>query len=112
MNMHSEIYKRIRDNIIKTWPTWKRKFYNSCFAVSAHAEKLPEDDRTRSTPVWTNYDRLISMSPEKLAVICEHGCPPWHECPRMKSEGMWLKSACQKCWLDWLKSPAVKEGEK
>ena len=67
MNMHSEIYKRIRDNIIRTWPAWKRKIYNSCIAVSAHAEKLPEDDCTRSTPVWTNYDRLISMSPEELA---------------------------------------------
>lgn len=108
MNMHSEIYKRIRDNIIRTWPAWKRKIYNSCIAVSAHAEKLPEDDRTRSTPVWTNYDRLISKTPEALAVICEDGCPPsldWG-CDKVKIiKDESIKEHCQRCWMAWLKAP-------
>ena len=108
MNMHSEIYKCIRDNIIRTWPAWKRKIYNSCFAVSAHAEKLPEDDQTRSTPVWTNYDRLISKTPEALAVICSEGCPPslYWNCTKVEIiEGESNKEFCQRCWLSWLKSP-------
>ena len=53
----------------------------------------------------TNYDRIISKTPEELAVICEDGCPPQHECPPMKSEEAGRRSYCQKCWLDWLKSP-------
>ena len=96
MNMHSEIYKRIRDNIIRTWPAWKQKIYNSCIAVSAHAEKIPEDDRTRSTPVWTNYDRLVSMAPNEMAL--------WFA-KTFGDEGdynMWMKFLC---------APADKEGE-
>ena len=103
MNMHSEIYKRIRDNIIRTWPAWKRKIYNSCLAVSIHAEKLPEDDRTRSTPVWTKYDRLISKTPEELAELLSHVCCPYFlgenvDC-NVESKG------CYACWISWLKSP-------
>ena len=107
--MHSEIYKRIRDNIIKTWPAWKRKVYNSCFAVSTHAEKLPEDDRTRSTPVWTNYDRLIAMNLDELAFeLAVNGCPTiYPKCPAKKDpEG---HSNCVKYWLDWLKSPVEEQ---
>lgn len=99
MNMHSEIYKRIRDNIIKTWPAWKRKIYNSCFAVSAHAEKLPEDNYTKSTPVWTNYDRLISKTPEELAEWISSNCT---------GDG-YGNSTVE--WLDWLTSPVAKEGK-
>lgn len=57
----------------------------------------------------TNYDLLISKTPEELAVICEDGCPPQYECPPIKREEMGLRSVCQKCWLDWLKSPVEVE---
>lgn len=111
--MHSEIYKRIRDNIIRTWPAWKRKIYNSCFAVSAHAEKLPEDDRTRSTPVWTNYDRLVSMTPREMASwfakildhcenkmpaeLCRQSCPLYKCCNDQPSDNIedWLKAKAE-----------------
>ena len=66
----------------------------------------PYLDYPKERKPQTNYDRLISKTPEELAVICEDACPPhWHECPPIKGEEMELKSACQKCWLDWLKSP-------
>lgn len=58
----------------------------------------------------TNYDRLISKTPEELAIICEDGCPPHYGCPPIKREEMGLRSVCQKCWLDWLKAPA-EEGD-
>lgn len=53
----------------------------------------------------TNYDRLISKTPEEMAkyIACvlqyREGdvCPPTHKCAVDKS--------CEKCWLDWLKSP-------
>lgn len=107
MNIHSETYKRIRDNIIRTWPAWKRKIYNSCFAVSAHAEKLPEDDRTRSTPVWTNYDRLISKTPEEMARFIASQRRDCYHCPVIK-----CVDTCKVSWLNWLKAPANKEGER
>ena len=104
MNMHSEIYKRIRDNMIRTWPAWKRKIYNSCFAVSAHAEKLPENDRTRSVPVWTNFDWIKSLSVEKLASVltddwCEIVCGSPCGCD----------GKCEEKTLSWLKAPVDKE---
>ena len=109
--MHSEIYKRIRDNIIRTWPAWKRKIYNSCFAVSTHAEKLPEDDRTRSTPVWTNYDRLISKTPEELAqafvAITTQKRPSTYTAEEFCLDDGEMS---EMDWLDWLKSP-VEEGK-
>ena len=59
----------------------------------------------------TNADRIRSSSDEELAVICEDGCPPQHECPPIKGEEMGLRSVCQKCWLDWLKSPVEQEAD-
>lgn len=51
----------------------------------------------------TNADRIRAMTDDELAVICEDGCPPNHECPPIKREEIGKKSACQRCWLDWLK---------
>lgn len=63
--------------------------------------------------VLTNYDRLISKTPEELAEwMCKaqfregEFCPPkrgWQYC--LMADG------CHECWLDWLKSPADKEEE-
>lgn len=48
----------------------------------------------------TNYDLLISKTPEELAeyirVFFPEVCPPGN-CPG--------EDSCYKCWLDWLKSP-------
>ena len=61
-----------------------------------------------STPVITNYDRLISKSPEELAekwldlIACT-------DCPVDKSECDMAWNKCSKAALDWLKSP-VEEG--
>lgn len=106
MNMHSEAYKRIRKNIIETWPAWRRKIYNSCFAVSAHAEKLPEDNSSMLTNVRTNYDILVSSTPEEMAKIIR----PW--CPYEQTGCVHLmdKTDCGQCRLEWLKSP-VEKGE-
>lgn len=69
-----------------------------------------------STPVITNYDFLISKTPEELAewILREPSimhplighytfCPPGigGDCPTRP---------CKQCWLNWLKSPADKEG--
>lgn len=59
--------------------------------------------REHKEPI-TNADRIRAMTDEELAVICEDGCPPKHECPTMDILGEIVeKSACQQCWLDWLK---------
>lgn len=49
----------------------------------------------------TNYDRLISKTPEELAILCEDGCPPG--APICNS--VTTKERCQRCWLSWLKAP-------
>lgn len=60
----------------------------------------------------TNYDRLISKTPEELAgLICRTPfregdfCPPdlheWRYCT--------MADGCRKCWLSWLKAPINKE---
>ena len=72
----------------------------------------PYLDYPKERKPQTNYDRLISMSPEALAVICEHGCPPslYWNCTKVEIiEGDTVKEHCQRCWLNWLKSPADKE---
>lgn len=55
----------------------------------------------------TNSERLRVMTDEELAVICEYGCPPNHECPPINREEIGKRSACQQCWLDWLKQEAT-----
>lgn len=61
----------------------------------------------------TNADRIRSSSDEKLAILCEDGCPPGAPiCNSVETiEGETTKEHCQRCWLSWLKSPADKEGE-
>lgn len=102
MNMYSDDYRRIRENIIRTWPAWKQMIYNSCFAFSAHAKKLSENDSARSMPVLTNYDILVSSTPEEMAKIIR----PW--CPYEETGCVHLmdKTDCGQCRLEWLKSPA------
>lgn len=98
MSFHTDSYKQIRERIIKTWPAWSRKVYNSRFAVSAHAEKIPEEYRTSSTPVWTHYDSLISKTPEELAEwLCE--AAGWLPLYEGKAHPI----------LKWLKSPMEEE---
>lgn len=67
--------------------------------------------RPKSVVPKTNYDILISKTPEELAEIMVSDCPPNYphgECREYeKNDG---NLDCSKCWLDWLKSPADKEG--
>lgn len=55
-----------------------------------------------STPVFTNYDRLISKTPEELANWAGEyfGCHP-----AASKEICMGVSNCAVCWLSWLKSP-------
>lgn len=52
----------------------------------------------------TNYDRIISKSPEELAEIMVSDCPPNYpkgeRCEYEKNDG---NLDCAACWLDWLK---------
>lgn len=60
----------------------------------------------------TNYDRLISKTPEELAewimrepfIGCFAVCPPG-----TKDGEVCPTSPCEQCWLNWLKSPVDKE---
>lgn len=60
-----------------------------------------------SKPIVTNYDRIISKTPEELAEIMVSDCPPNYpksECREYeKNDG---NLDCSKCWLDWLKQEA------
>ena len=49
-------------------------------------------------------DKIRAMSDEELAVLCEDGCPPTHECPGYQGfDDDTFHKICQKCWLDWLR---------
>ena len=58
-------------------------------------------------PIVTNYDRVISMTPENLAILIGDNidcciCKKMHgtdECPRTDGKD------CYGIWLDWLQSP-------
>lgn len=52
--------------------------------------------------ILTNYDRVISKSPEKLAAWFNSyfTCPPKTTCPMGEA-------SCEKCWLGWLKQEAT-----
>lgn len=39
-NGYSEYYVSIRNNAEQNWPQWRKKAYNSDFAVSTHARKF------------------------------------------------------------------------
>lgn len=76
----------------------------ACMGQKGMPYVRPTDSCDRwKTMKQTNADRIRAMSDEELAVICEDGCPPNHECPPMDREEIGKKSACQQCWLDWLK---------
>ena len=57
----------------------------------------------------TNYDRIISKSPEELAefLIQDGDCPPErmypNSCPNCDRV---TPKSCYDCWLDWLKQEA------
>lgn len=52
----------------------------------------------------TNYDRVISKSPEELSEFCIWMCPPgYNENFACEVE----KERCYNCWLDWLKQEAA-----
>ena len=64
--------------------------YHSCGACDAWEQGI-----------FTNADRIRSMSNEELATILGDKCicPPTGECTRQYGD-------CIACWLDWLKQPA------
>jgi hypothetical protein len=59
----------------------------------------------------TNYDRIVSKSPEELAeYLAPCACPPIHfdktvdiDCPVGEEP---CKSDCKNCWIYWLKQEA------
>lgn len=64
--------------------------------------------------ILTNYDRIVSKSPEELAVVIAWpylASPPWCSehttCPYISED----PTPCDKCALDWLKQPVEEEGE-
>ena len=65
-------------------------------------EGKPCEDQKPPKPV-TNYDRLISKSPEELAEFI--GCDPMHDiCPNNCHEDP--ERPCTVCILEWLKREA------
>ena len=71
----------------------------------------PYLDYPKERKPQTNYDRIISKTPEKLAELLNKTCPPKttaNTCRRMFNEETG-KYNCVKCWLDWLTSPVDKE---
>lgn len=57
----------------------------------------PECGECEFAKPQTNYDRLISKTPEELAekMVDYSYCPPGTAC----------KPTCKECWLLWLKAP-------
>ena len=58
----------------------------------------------------TNYDRLISKTPEELAEWIELILEP-SNCPDEEMGEACCRTSCEGCWLSWLKSP-MKEASK
>lgn len=57
---------------------------------------------------FTNYDLLISKTPEELAewILREPTIGYFAVCPPGTKDGVDCPtSPCEQCWLDWLKSP-------
>ena len=42
-HLTKENYEKIRENIEKTWPSWKKKLCNDTLIISKHSKKLNED---------------------------------------------------------------------
>ena len=52
----------------------------------------------------SNYDRIISKSPEELSEFCIWMCPPgYNENFACEVE----RERCYNCWFDWLKQEAA-----
>ena len=61
------------------------------------------DKLLRMKKVATNYDRIISKTPEELAVFASDlGCHPSASLKTCRGVGH-----CSECWLDWLKQEAT-----
>ena len=58
--------------------------------------------RLNPKPV-TNYDRIISKTPEELAEFCIWMCPPgYDEIGACEVE----RERCYNCWMEWLQREA------
>lgn len=65
----------------------------------------------KETPPTTNYDRLISKTPEEMTEWIESIEPS--ACPWRDDHGDNCRFAhCRECWLSWLKSPVNMEAGK
>ncbi|MBO5970722.1 MAG: hypothetical protein J6S14_19790 [Clostridia bacterium] len=72
----------------------------------------PYLDYPKERKPQTNYDRLISKTPEELAEIMASDCPPNYPLVNCREYEKYDGNLdCCKCWLDWLKAPADKEGK-
>lgn len=66
--------------------------------------------KSRRVNVATNYDKVVTMTPEELAELCEDGCIPpergkesWEKrCWGSEDEFPTPKEMCCKCWRKWL----------
>ena len=82
--------------------------------------KLPSDSATcvecglsrKNYKPLTNYDRLISKTPEEMAQAIEEFSYDVVTCPKdkchlepMSPYDSLDRNECRKCWLKWLKSP-------
>lgn len=77
--------------------------YKDCWE---HAEPCDSCTNLMGKPTHcepqTNYDRLISKTPEELAAYMGD-VQTWGGCPNHGARN--CKENCADCWLDWLKSP-------
>lgn len=78
------------------------------------AECVPRSQEIGWPKCWkstvTNFDRLISKSPEDLAdwldLLMPDKCPPTFK--HVFTPECTFENGCRDCWLDWLKSEADK----
>lgn len=68
------------------------------------------EDAILPTPVVTNYDRLISKTPEELAGWISAYSENCDDCRHIRSGDPYVNGGCYSCWLDWLKSPVEVDG--
>lgn len=61
----------------------------------------PRCKKSRTPKVFTNADKIRSMTDEELARAMDMVCPPDTAC----NDGQ----QCIKCWIEWLKQPAKEE---
>ena len=65
----------------------------------------PKSDCPECFEQLTNYDRLISKTPEELAELFSHLCCPYSLGGKVDCNAG--KKGCYQCWLDWLKQEAT-----